>query len=296
MTLPPRVVVVTRATAYEQLLAHHATRNQAAFFLKQRGQSLDAVEALHHQIKGAVAEVQAAVPLDWRRNVVLRADLDRFLFEPEDVVVVVGQDGLVANAAKYLQGQPVVGVNPTPEHFDGVLVPHDLAEGCRRIVPTARGECAAQKRTMVEACLDGQQILCALNELFIGQRSHQSARYELMVGDAKAIHSSSGVIVATGTGGTGWARSIHLERHSGVLLPHPEERKLAFFVREAFPSVETTTELTEGLLQEGQGLRLISRMDDGVIFGDGMEADFLPFGWGAEAELRVAEKVLRLVA
>ncbi len=295
MTLLPRVVVVTRATPYEELLARHATRNQAAFFLKQRGQSLEAVEATHHQIKEAVARVQAAVPLDWRRNLVMRTELDRFLFEPEDVVVVVGQDGLVANVAKYLSGQPVVGVNPTPEHFDGVLVPHRLAEGCRRIGPAAQGELDVQNRTMVEAILDDQQSLCALNELFIGQSTHQSARYELAFGKETTRHSSSGVIVTTGTGGTGWARSIHLERHSKMVLPKPDERRLAYFVREAFPSVDTTTDLTEGVLREGETLEVTSRMDKGVIFGDGMEGDYLPFGWGACAKLRVAEKVLRLV-
>ena len=42
----------------------------------------------------------------------MRGDLDRFLFEPDDLVVIVGQDGLVANVSKYLDGQPVVGINP----------------------------------------------------------------------------------------------------------------------------------------------------------------------------------------
>ncbi len=295
MTLVPRIVVVTRATPYEELLARHATRNQAAFFLKQRGQSLDNVEANHHQLKAAVAAVQGAVPLDWRRNLVRRAELDRFLFEPEDVIVVVGQDGLVANVAKYLTGQPVIGVNPTPERFEGVLVPHRLDEGCRRIVPAAQGELSAQHRTMVEATVDGQERLCALNELFVGQKTHQSARYELRMGGRNAVHSSSGVIVTTGTGGTGWAKSIHLERNSQIRLPLPEERSLAFFVREAFPGVDTTTDLTEGVVDGGDSLNLTSRMDEGVIFGDGIEGDFLPFAWGAQVEFRVADQVLHLV-
>jgi len=59
--------------------------------------------------------VLGAIPSDWRRARVDRADLDRFLFEPEDVVVAVGQDGLVANVAKYLTGQPVIGCNPDPK-------------------------------------------------------------------------------------------------------------------------------------------------------------------------------------
>lgn len=43
----------------------------------------------------------------------MRGDLDRFLFEPDDIVLALGQDGLVANVAKYLDGQPVIGSNPS---------------------------------------------------------------------------------------------------------------------------------------------------------------------------------------
>jgi NAD kinase len=293
VTHVPRVVVVTRPTPYEDLLARHATRNQAEFFLRQRGQSLDATEVFHHAIQQAVTRVQAAIPLEWRRNHVVRPELDRFLFEPDDTVVVVGQDGLVANVAKYLDGQPVIGINPSPDQFDGILVPHTVEDGCRRLTETAGR--VIEERTMVKAELDDGQTLYALNELFLGHKSHQSARYELGVAGETVTHSSSGVVVTTGTGGTGWARSIHLERHSHLGLPRPTDRRLAYFVREAFPSVSSSIRLTEGILTEGQALTVTSRMDDGVVFGDGIEADYLAFGWGVRARLLVAERRLRLV-
>lgn len=295
MTLVPRVVVVTRRTPYEELLARHATRSQADFFLRQRGQSLSAVEALHHEVCAAVALVQAAIPLKYRRNLVVREELDRFLFEPEDTVVVVGQDGLVANVAKYLDGQPVIGVNPLPRSFDGVLVRHSPEVGCRLLVPTTQAAVKVQARTMVEVCLDDGQRLCALNELFVGQRGHQSARYELAFGEQSVQHSSSGIIVATGTGATGWARSIQLERRHALELPKPEEARLAFFVREAFPSLSTSTDLTQGTVSAAESLQVVSRMEEGVIFGDGIEADHLRFDWGIRATLKVAEKRLHLV-
>lgn len=295
MTVVPRVVVVTRPTSFEELLARHATRQQAEFFLKQRGQNLATVEENHQRIKHAMHEVHATIPLDWRRNLVLRHELDRFLFEPDDTVVVVGQDGLVANVAKYLDGQPVVGINPTPDLFDGVLVPHTVERGCKRLLAVGRRDFGSEDRTMVEVELDDGQKLCALNELFVGQRTHQSARYELMLGERRAVHSSSGVIVSTGTGATGWAHSIQLERHSPLELPRPTERMLAFFVREAFPSVATSTELTEGTVTGDAALAVTSRMEDGVIFGDGIETDHLRFGWGIQATLRVASKTLCLV-
>jgi NAD kinase len=295
VTLVPRVVVVTRPTPYEELLARHATRSQAEFFLKRRGQSLASVEALHHEIHAAVARIQAAIPLNYRRNLVPRHELDRFLFEPEDTVVVVGQDGLVANVAKYLDGQPVLGCNPTPHQFDGVLVRHSPDQACRLLVPASRRDIAVERRTMVEIALDDGQKLCALNELFLGQRTHQSARYELSFKDQQVRHSSSGIIVATGTGATGWARSIQLERHAAIELPKPQDRLLAFFVREAFPSVATSTDLTQGTLAEAETLRITSRMEDGVVFGDGMEADHLRFDWGLQAEVRIADRGLFLV-
>lgn len=295
MSIAPRVVVVTRPTQYEELVAHHATRNQAAFFLKQRQQNLDEVELAHHRMKAAISEIQAAIPTEWRRNLVSRQDLDRFLFEPEDTIVVVGQDGLVPNIAKYLDGQPVLGVNPTPELFDGILVRHTPQEAARRLVATVQGAFTAEARTLVEVELDDGQTLCALNELFVGQKTHQSARYELSFAGRTATHSSSGIIVSTGTGSSGWAHSIHLERHSKLRLPKPTDGRLAFFVREAFPSVATTIDLTEGTITKNKPMVVVSRMDDGVIFGDGIEADFLCFDWGRTAKLGVAKKKLQLV-
>src|SRR3954452_15133469 len=109
-TLPPRAVIVTRPTDYQTLLLRHGTREQARFVLESRGQSLDPVYERHVAQDRAVHAVLAAVPQRWRRAHVQRADLDRFLFEPEDFVLPVGQDGLVANVAKYLRGQPVAGI------------------------------------------------------------------------------------------------------------------------------------------------------------------------------------------
>ena len=149
---------------------------------------------------------------------------------------------------------------------------------------------------MVEARLDDGQTLRALNELYVGHRTHQSARYRIAWRGKAEDHSSSGLIVATGTGASGWARSIRRNRVSEVVLPEPEERRLAFFVREAWPSVATGTELCDGELGEGEALELSSRFNEGgVIFGDGIEADRLDFPWGARVEIGLAAERLHLV-
>src|SRR5690349_7169339 len=120
-TLAPRVVVVSRRSELDELLIRHGTRAAAGYFLSQRDRSLDEVTDRHTALQKALASVNAAVPSDWRRGNVDRDDLSRFLFAPEDIVITVGQDGLVSNVAKYLSGQPVVGVNADPKRNPGVL-------------------------------------------------------------------------------------------------------------------------------------------------------------------------------
>lgn len=295
MSRTPRIVVVHRRTELDELLARHGTRGQAAFFLASRGRTLDEVDERHHALERALASVTAAVPVDWRRATVERSDLDRFLFAADDVVAVVGQDGLVANVAKYLDGQPVLGVDPEPDRNPGVLVPHAPEAFEELLGAVAAGAARCEERSMVEAELDDGQALLALNEIFVGHPSHQSARYRLCSEDAEERQSSSGVIVSTGTGATGWCRSIWQQARSTLLLPGPTERRLAWFVREAWPSPATGTELVEGPLEPGAALRVVAETDGLVAFGDGIESDRLVLGWGQAVEVRLARRSLRLV-
>ncbi|MFB7617230.1 hypothetical protein [Kitasatospora sp. NPDC056181] len=329
MTLAPRAVLVHRRTEYEELLAHHGTPGQAAFFLSSRGRSVAEVEHRHHRQAEALARAAAAVPLDWRRTRVERADLPRFLFEPEDVVVVVGQDGLVANVAKYLDGQPVIGVDADPGRNPGVLVRH-RADALPALLPAAvarSGSRHLEERTMVEAVADDTQRLLALNEVYVGQPGHQTARYRLTVTGAGAAsaetpplsadpsasrgsarprgpaappdsgepQASSGVLVGTGTGATGWCRSAWLERGGPLALPEAAAPALAWFVREAWPSPATGTSRVHGVLDAGRQLVLTVESDRLVAFGDGIETDALELTWGQSVRLGVAATRLRLL-
>ncbi|QYN19558.1 hypothetical protein [Amycolatopsis sp. DSM 110486] len=288
MSLAPRAVVVHRRTELDELLARHGTLGQAEFFLATRGRSLgdrslrDLVEQ-DAALRRALTAVSAAIPLDWRRGSVERADLSRFLFTPEDVVLVVGQDGLVANVAKYLAGQPVVGVTPGES---GVLVRHP-AEATADLL---RSLDSVEPRTMVELTADDGQKLLALNEIYLGHPSHQTARYRL----GPERQASSGLLVGTGTGATGWCRSVWQERHSPLRLPAADERRLVWFVREAWPSPTTATSLTEGELTTS-ALTIDVESDHLSAFGDGLENDAVTVTRGQSVTFAPAARAFHLV-
>jgi len=330
----PRVVIVTRKTGLEQLHERHGTAGQARFYVRSHqaaapvaaapaatraaaalatatrhatAASPAAAHALtyedqataHERFHAALARVMSDIPSDQRRTRVDRDELDRFLFAPDDVVVIVGQDGLVPNVAKYLSGQRVVGVNPDPKRWDGVLCRHDPARAAAAIAWASDPSghvFGIEPRTMAVVERESGQKLLALNEVFVGHRTHQSARYLLSVGSLSERQSSSGLICATGTGCTGWGRSIAQQRHLEKRLPSPLQPLLAWFVREPFPSVSSGTSLDFGQLEREASLVVHSEMGyGGTIFADGIESDWLEFLDGQVATIRMADVALALV-
>lgn len=291
----PRVVIAHRASEYEELLARHGTRGQVGFVLETRGRTIAEVDEGHEALAAALATAAGAIPADWRRATVERAELARFVFEPGDIVVAVGPDGLVANLAKYLTGQPVIGVDPRRGVNAGVLVTHPPSAVAALLPSVAKGEVRTLDRTMVEAVTDDGQRLQALNEVFLGQVGHQSARYSLAVGGRVERQSSSGVIVGTGTGATGWCASLQRIQAPDLPLPEPTSPTLSWFVREPWPSPSTGADLVAGVVGPDDDLVLDVESEGLVVFGDGMELDRLSLGWGQRVTIRRAREVLSTV-
>ena len=69
-----------------------------------------------------------------------------------------------------------------------------------------------------------------------------------------------------------------------------DDRRLFWAVREPFASNHSGATLVGGFIEAGTVLEIESSMpSDGVIFGDGVEQDFLGFNAGARATIRPAE-------
>lgn len=311
-----KLVLIVRETRLEELKARFNTVAQARFYVERLGGDFDDYEREHAVYIAAVMEVRQSLSELGRVQVVPRALLPNFLFGADDVVVAVGQDGLVANTLKYLNEQPLIGVNPDRSRYDGQLlpfVPRDLA----KVIPEVlRGRRPLRGVTMAKAELNNGQTLYAVNDLFLGPKSHGSARYVLRHDGNEETQSSSGIIVSTGLGSTGWlaslitgargiARAIEGPRGgvpvkqdgvAALISAEWDSSQLFYTVREPFPSRTTRTEMVFGCVSDQAPLEIESLMPErGVIFSDGFENDFLEFNAGTKARIRRAERQGRLV-
>lgn len=299
-------IIVKNKTRLEALIERFNTKAQARFYIERMGGHFEDYEQEHETFQQALNTLQTRLSRLLKNKTVERAYLPSFIFSENYLVVVIGQDGLVANTAKYSQGCPIVAVNPDKNRYDGVLLPFDTTTFVQGVESVLAGRYQARTVRFAEARLNDGQRLLAFNDLFIGAASHISARYRISYNDHTEEHSSSGIIVSTPAGATGWLSSIFnmaygvaglLEKKLTPKRPKLADEQLLFVVREPFQSIRTQTGITTGFIQKQSRLVVESLMpNSGVIFSDGIESDFLHFNSGAIASIGIASETAQLVA
>lgn len=299
-----KIILVMRRTRLDELIMRFNTLKQAQFYIEHLGADFSDYLQEDETYKKVLLKTESLLSRFGRVQKLERSFLPNFIFAPHDIVVVLGQDGLVANTVKYLNGQFVIGVNPDPQRWEGVLLPFQI-DDLKGVIPKIFVcRCSVKEITMAKVTLNNGQVLYGVNDLFIGPKSHTSARYLIKIGTQEEQHLSSGIIVSTGLGSTGWFKSL-MTGALGITQAWLEESRsfknsyqfpwdadyLYFTVREPFPSTLSSTHLVFGKIMTHQPMILVSQMpENGVIFSDGIESDFLEFNAGTRAVIEIAEK------
>ena len=301
-----KLVIVTRKTRLQQLIERFNTRSQAKFYIEHAGGDFGDYEREDDAYSRALQVLRFDLEFGFPQQVVDRSLVPTFEFRKEDLVVTLGQDGLVANTAKYVGCQPIVAVNPEPGRFDGVLLPFQETQARAAVERVINGKAAIREMTLGEVNLNDGQRLLAFNDFFVGTRSHISAQYRITNKTGSEIQSSSGVLVSTGAGSTGWVSSV-FNMAAGVakfcggytgqaVRLQWEDQRLLYVVREPFLSRHSQAGIVAGLLGPGEELIVESLMPSaGVIFSDGVESDFLDFNSGVFARIHAASQKAHLV-
>ena len=301
-----KIVIVKRKTRLEELKRRYNTIEQARFYVEHLGADFSDYELEHKYYYNALENVRRLAQPYARIQEIEKDYIPNMIFGKKDIVIAVGQDGLVANVMKYLDGQPLIGVNPDTNRWDGILLPFE-AKDMEKIIPKVIAQNFNIKEvTMGKAQTKDGQTLYAVNDFFVGINNHTSARYHINYNGIVENQSSSGVIISTGLGMTGWHKSVMAEL-SGLAKAFnlgrvPEinykwdSGQLVFQVREPYPSKFTQSELVYGNITVNDTLTFVSNMtENGVVFSDGILDDTIEFNAGMEIKIGVAERIGRLV-
>ena len=304
-----KIVLVSRKTRLQQLVERFNSRGQARFYIEHAGGDFADYEREDDRYRRSLDETRSgldSLDLGLKVHAIERAIVPTFLFAPTDLVVAVGQDGLVANVAKYVGAQPIIPINPDPDRFDGVLLPFQPRMAHFAVARVLDAKAKIRQITLAEATLADGQRLVGFNDLFIGARSHVSASYAIRTPNAEELQSSSGILVSTGAGSTGWLSSVFnmaagiAAFTGGTVGPTPriawEDPRLVYVVREPYASKASQAKIVAGTIAPNTTLTIESRMaTGGVIFSDGVERDALDFNAGAFATIGAAAHRTQLV-
>ena len=301
-----KIVLVTRKTRLAELVYKYNTVEQARFYIEHMGVDFSDYLREDEVYRKAVAAVKEAAEKYARVQEIDRDFAANMIFGEKDIVIAVGQDGLVVNVMKYLDVQPLIGVNPDPSRWDGVLLPFEAGQMDKLLPRVIAGNYDSRQVTMAEAFSKDGQSMLAVNDLFIGCRTHTSARYDITWNGSTENHSSSGIIISTGLGSTGWYKSVMAQTQKIASLfgcdqisysfPAWNADQLTFIVREPYPSCATQAELVYGQIGKQDHFHITSKMPaNGVVFSDGIENDVIEFNSGSEIDVRIASRKGNLV-
>ncbi|NNV53941.1 diacylglycerol kinase catalytic domain-containing protein [Limnovirga soli] len=298
-------IIVKNKTRLESLIERFNTKAQAKFYIERSGGNYHDYFEEHETFHLALQNLQTKLSKIIKHKTVERHFIPSYIFSEKNVVIVIGQDGLVANTAKYANGIPIIAVNPDEKRYDGVLLPYNINNFEAAVQSVINKDFKYKTVAFAEVKLQDGQTLLAFNDLFIGSATHVSSRYSITFKKQTEEHSSSGIIISTKAGSTGWLSSVFnmaygiagiFDKKQKIKQPDLKENELLFAVREPFKSKRSQISINAGFLNNSNKLVIESQMPaNGVIFSDGIETDFLQFNSGAIATVGLSSKTATLV-
>ena len=302
-------LIIRDKTRLERLVERYNTKMQAKFYIENAGGNFDLFQKEHDNFYRCLESIEQELSFVIKYKIVAREFLPSFIFSENHLIIVIGQDGLVANTAKYVGSQPIIAVNPDPEQYNGVLLPFRSKTFNPGLEQVLSGKGNFKSVTMAKASTSDGQSLIAFNDLFIGAATPVSARYKVHYQNREEAQSSSGILISTGAGSTGWLSSVYNMQHAinGLTGQQRQQQSgrhtiewnaeyLLYVVREPYLSHATGIDLVSGVVDNARPLTIESLMpENGVIFSDGIEKDFLRFNAGTFVKIGLADQQAKLI-
>ncbi len=284
---PKNILLSTRQTAYEYFKQQHD--DLSAILPREELEKIIASHNTHYESLSHVRKVLENAGLPYQRVYQPYAAFEEF--KGRDLVISLGGDGTVLNTAHYIRdATPVLTVRSEPNSYGG-LCTIDAKNFRAALERLLQDNFEIEDWTRLEGRFGNRHDL-ALNDILLGPKySPGAARYEICLGEEKEKQVSSGVIVSTGAGSTGWY--VNIPGNEGMFPKTSQE--LRFIAREY--RTNAGYRLTRGKLLPGQFLEIKSLMNiDGIISFDGdTQKRMHDFSRGQTVKIGISDKPLSTI-
>lgn len=234
---------------------YHRSEAEMLQRYQKMGMDIEKIKESHEKQLQSLKEIQKALPL---ATVVVGEFLTKKIVRKYQAVVSLGGDNLFLYAASFLINKPIIGINSDPSRSEGAilnftpknfsqLVPK-LAQGTYKIEPWVRLKTTVNSKTL--PCL-------AVGEVFIGAKERLiTSRYSLEFDGKEEEHKDSGLLIATGTGSTGWYRSAASCCHQKAAKFSKSTPEARFISTETYYGSLTGRKLAQGTILPGQKIKI----------------------------------------
>jgi hypothetical protein len=224
-------------------------------------------------------------------------------FGAASLIIAFGGDNHFQFVAQQVGGRtPVWGVNSDPCTSFGALLGVDAAGIAGALDRLARGDYRFEPWTRVVVEVDGVTLPPALCDVFLGERERRFMsrhRLEFVPGGATEVQSmeqkSSGLLIATGAGSSGWSTSAARYLFPGGISFPRTDRAARYLLTEASSALPgfkggVPPWSTGTLLQDGELVVHSLNDSDGLVSVDSLTD--APFPRGSKAVIRIAPEPL----
>lgn len=285
------IVIIPKITKYDfDRVRFRFTKEELLDFYRQDGEDIDRIVGGHER---HMASLQACGEIFSGATFLERNELTRKLVRNADLVISLGGDDHFKYVSHFLENEVIAGINSDTFSSEGNLCYFtDAAD----VLAAIKGKFTVENWTRLQASVNGEKVQKATGDYSLGEYVEQfMSSYAIEYRGDKEEQKSSGVMVMTGAGSSGWggdeARYLHPE---GIAFPRTA-RIARFIVKTPHHGKYSGLTMLEGVIEAGEELIVHSlNKRQGIVAVDSLEN--YEFNRPRTAVIKISETPLRVLA
>ncbi len=256
-----KILIVPKITKVEWDLHRLGfTEDKLKEFYKKENLNVERIFESHKRQKENLERIKNLII---GATIVNRDGLNKYIINNYDLIIAVGGDNHFQYVSHFLENTPILGINSDPSRSDGALMMVS-SEELEKILPNIlRDYFEIENWTRLKISIDNKEIdELAISEIFIGEeRRFNMSRNIIKVNGKSEEQKSSGLIIATGVGSTGWYNSAcrYLFQEGDIFSKSLKEAR--FLLTEPHNGRLSSLKMTNGSIGEDEEIEIISLSD-----------------------------------